>query len=307
MSLNLNHAGLYVSNTKLQLVEVNYRDDKFILENVDEEYFDDFFKPSDKETKIITILQNAYNELVIRKPLKSNLVSFSLPSTFFKVLDIPYDDTLIKNDFEEHLHWEVSVLYPHLPKNETSIQHIKIDKSFLRSGKSLIVLTISKNILRLINKFCQRNNLILKVVDNEHLASNVVIYLDNFNKLEGLYLSIFLRENYFSLVLIERGIPIFFRIKKFRSPEKLANYIYDELEYLASISEETLDIKKTYIFGEAVSNAMIEQLTIQCKINPIKANPFKRIHIDQSIINNSYYTTHFNSFAPAAGLAFRAV
>ena len=67
-----NHAGFNISSSRLQMVEVNFKSDQFHLENVDEVYFNeplDF--THDKETKINSLLQSAYNELLIRKALKS--------------------------------------------------------------------------------------------------------------------------------------------------------------------------------------------------------------------------------------------
>jgi Tfp pilus assembly PilM family ATPase len=112
MSLYKNHAGFQISNSKLRLVEVCNKGDIFSLENVDEEFFFDFLNFNDKETKLISILQNAFNEITLRNQLTSNIVSFTLPSNLFTILDIPYDDALTKKDLQEHINWELSLLMP---------------------------------------------------------------------------------------------------------------------------------------------------------------------------------------------------
>jgi len=79
-----NHAGFNISSSRLQVVEVNFRNDQFFLHNIDEVYFDDHINfLEDKETKITSLLQSAFNELVIKNPLSSSLVSFTLPLSCF--------------------------------------------------------------------------------------------------------------------------------------------------------------------------------------------------------------------------------
>jgi len=63
MALYHNHVGLHISKSKLQLVEVINKNNNFILGNVDEEYFPEFLSFEDRESKIISILQSAFDGL----------------------------------------------------------------------------------------------------------------------------------------------------------------------------------------------------------------------------------------------------
>ena len=70
-----NRAGFNISSSKLQVVEINFESGQFELENVDEAYFNEPLNlENDKETKIASVLQGAFDELLVRKPLKSNLL-----------------------------------------------------------------------------------------------------------------------------------------------------------------------------------------------------------------------------------------
>src|ERR1035438_3985362 len=82
-----NHAGFNISSSRLQVVEINFKSDQFLLENVDEAYFNERLNLEfDKETKINSLLQSAYNEILIRKPFKCNFVSFTVPLDLFHIM-----------------------------------------------------------------------------------------------------------------------------------------------------------------------------------------------------------------------------
>ena len=91
-----NHIGFTISGSKLQLVEIIYKDRQFILDKVDEAYFNEPINmETDKETKIDSLLQGAFNEILIKRPLKSSFASFALPFELFHIMQVPYDNTLL--------------------------------------------------------------------------------------------------------------------------------------------------------------------------------------------------------------------
>jgi Tfp pilus assembly PilM family ATPase len=94
-----NHAGFNITSSKIQLVEINYKESGYILQNIDEVYFDERLKLSeDKETKVLSVLQAAFNEILLRNQLKSKTASFTLPPEIFYNIQIPYDNTLLSQD-----------------------------------------------------------------------------------------------------------------------------------------------------------------------------------------------------------------
>ena len=80
------HAGLNVSGTKLQVVEVLGSPDDVRLDNLNEVIFaEPIDLKSDNETKILTQLQAAFDEFNLSKPVKSRKLSFSLPLELFYI------------------------------------------------------------------------------------------------------------------------------------------------------------------------------------------------------------------------------
>ncbi len=159
-----NHAGFTITNSKLQVVEVNYKNEQYILENIDEAYFNeqlDFEK--DKEAKILSLLQGAFNELLIKKPLSSSSVSFALPLDIFSIIQLPYDNSLLHQDLIEEFKWELSVLFPYLSTKDMVIQYFEIDKNYLVDFHSALIISTYRRYFMLLYKFCQKNNLNLKI------------------------------------------------------------------------------------------------------------------------------------------------
>src|SRR4030042_5738484 len=215
MPIFQSHAGFCITRNKLQLVEIDYRKENFYLENVDEEPFGEEIDSSNRESKFINILQNAYKALSVRKSLNTQNVSFALQHDFFKIIEIPFDNTLTERDLIEHFNWELQLLFPSEIPNDYFVQYVDVDKSNLRKEKYAIILAINRQLLNLINKFCFKNNLVLRLADNIHFATNVFITLDNQSVKNEVYLSILIEEKEFSVIIMDEQIPIHFSVKQY--------------------------------------------------------------------------------------------
>ena len=304
MNLYDNRAGINITGGKIQIVEISRKDKKYFLENVDEEYFGEFLNFDEKETKFISILQNAFNELILRKPLKTANVSFSLPLDFFKVVELPYDENLSEKEISENLKWEFSVLFPFAKPEEFVINFFKVDRIKIRNEKKIIAVAILRKYLRSIRKFCERNNLELKTLDNAHLAANVAAALDEFSLPDEIYLSLYLNEKSFSVSVFSNGTPFYFKIKRLNKISDLNYILNSELESISTFLKRD-KIRKVFVAGENISDTLIERLKEATRLDAVKLHPFKNINAIPAVYNNDFYTGQFNSFASAAGIALR--
>ena len=307
MALFQNHAGFNLFGSKLQLVEVNYKTKNFCLENIDEEYFSEFLDLSIKETKFISVLQNAFDEIILRKPLNTNYVSFSLPHEFFRIAEIPYDATLIGEDLIDHLKWEISLLYPDYEARDYIVQYIDTKSGDNGTAKQAIVIAAIKKYLKIIHKFCVRNNLILKFIDNSHIASNSVIWLDNPASNNDYYVNIMLGRLNLSVILLKDNLPVYFKIKHLQSAADVIPKLLYEMGNLKDKKITLNSVKKVYISGDHISDNIIHRLEKALNISLIKYNPFNYIEANPALHENEFYTDKFNSFTSAAGIALRLI
>ena len=141
MSLYQCHTGLNITGDKIQLVEIEYKDDEIFLSSVEQEYFEEYLEFSNKETKVNSLIQKSFDEINLRKKLKNNVVSISLPLDIFKIVELPYDKSLIRADLIDQFKWEFSVLFPEKIPTEYMIQYIELPPKEINEGDKVIVIS----------------------------------------------------------------------------------------------------------------------------------------------------------------------
>ncbi len=305
MQLFQNNAGFNISKSKLQFVEVNYSENDFYLENVDEEYFSDFIDSSTKETKFVSILQSAFNSLILRSPLKSNIVSFSLPYDFFKIISLPYDNTLIDADLKGLIEWEFSVLFPKLYASDFALRFIKIDDSSLLNKNRIIVYAIEKRILKILHKFAIKNNLTIKFIDNVHLTGNLLIFSDpGFNKLQNS-ISLFVNEESISFIVLEGSSPIYVKTLNYNNISELIPKVSEGFNSINQIGIDSQLIHKAYVITDSISDNIIEQIRTKLNVNLLRVNPFEKIEQNPLIKENDLIQRKILTFSSALGVVLR--
>jgi Tfp pilus assembly PilM family ATPase len=305
MSLFENHAGFTISGIKLQVVEVISSDQHFLLENIDEAYFNESINfQTDKETKIISLIQGAFNELLIRKPLKSKIVSFALPFDLCYVLQIPYDNSLLHQDLIEEFKWEFSVLYPFLSPKDLAIQYLEIYKNIFIDNMTAIIYATERKYLKILHKFCQDNNLNLKFVDNVHLASDRALAANYPKKSNGFILSIYFVNKFLSIILLQNSKPVFHKVYPLQNANEIPELILKEINS-EKLKVNKYSVDRAFISGEELSSSIADTLSKNLGIEFIYLNPFKNIKPNSDLESNKLLMEKFNAFSPAAGIAYR--
>jgi Tfp pilus assembly PilM family ATPase len=313
-----NHIGFSISGSKLQIVEIIYKDRQFILDKVDEAYFNEPVNlETDKETKIDSLLQGAFNEILIKKPLKSSFASFALPFELFHFMQVPYDNTLLHQDLVEEFKWEFSVLYPYISTKDIVLQYIEVEKNNLIAQNTMIAITIQRKYLHMIRNFCKTNNLKLKFIDNIHTASERALTASYLSASKGLTMSIFITNKFLSLIYSLDGKPLYFKVIPLNDAGEIPSLLLNETashefypvgewtqpENYHKIDKNSID--NAFISGEEISETMIQTLSNTLGIALIYFNPFEKIKPDSELYTNKFYLEKNNSFSPAAGIAFR--
>ncbi len=301
-----NHAGFTITDSKLQVVELIYNGSQFILENVDEAYFSEQINfEKDKETKISALLQGAFNELQIKKLLKSTSVSFTLPFDLFHIMQVPYDNTLLHQDLIEEFRWEFSVLYPFIKIDNLVIQYIEIDKNNIYEQSSALVIAIQRKYLDMIHEFAVHNNLNLKFIDNVHLASEKALAVSNSLMEKGLILSVYFNNKHLSLIFSMQGKPFYFKNFPLKGAGEIPSIIRNEITENQHLKVSKNSIDTAFITGDNITDSVVQILRKALDLDFYYFNPFDKIKPNPILYENNCYTEKNNSFSPAAGIAFR--
>ncbi|MBK8945085.1 MAG: pilus assembly protein PilM [Ignavibacteriae bacterium] len=298
-----NQVGINISNTSIQLVEINYKQNKIFLENVDEEFFEDNLDENLKEPKFIHILQNAYNEIILRKPLLASKVQISLPNNFFKIYEIPIDKNLTKNDVIDYINWEFSKLFPTENIKEYSFQKIILETPTYQPFHRFLIYAIKKDLLKRIHKFCTRNNLILKSIDISSIAANSLLI---YNSSLSNYFSLWIDEKNISSSYFTNNNFVFSKSKSYSNIAEILTYINDIFSEIENRNLMKNKISEIIFIGSLFSNELINNIQNSTSLNCKILNPFEELKLDISHFKN---LENLNSvkFNAALGMALRLV
>lgn len=299
-----NHAGINLTDTKLQLVEINYKNESFFLENIDQIFHAEHFSPDIKEENTLNILQQALAKINKKKGIVSKHISFSLPNNFFKIFEVPYDDSLVKKDLLDHFKWELSILYPQSKPEDHLIQHIEVDKCSVRNEKRAIVFAIDKCYVMTLNKFCEQNGFQLKFVDNVHLASNAFLYLEKPLIDNEISLSIYIDQAFSSISAIEGVFPFYFKVIN-HSFTNIFEELTSTVNKLDEFNLSLKDFKRVLLYGQDITEEFENKLKNLFGLPLKKVNPFEKLKAEDQITANPFYKIKFNSFTAATGVAIR--
>lgn len=305
MSAIANQLGLNITEEKLQIVELSYTDDGCYLENIDEEYFEELISAETKEAKFIYILQNAYNEIILRNSINANKVSVSLPLSFFNTFEIPTEQNLTDSDFKEYLDWEFSKLYPGLYKENYIIQSY-VTKSDKNNDDSLnaFVYVIAKSILKIIHKFCVRNELYLKNIDNSHIASTAFLRLKHSQEKQ---LSLFIDNHRVSVILYSNNQFLYYKQKEHKSVAEITLLVKDMIDEVYERYLKFDSLKSVLLFGNIHSEKLKNELEKTLELSIQTVNPFEQMKTTLNLVGNKFYEENNIKFSSATGMALRLV
>ncbi|GAB6281790.1 MAG: hypothetical protein STSR0008_05320 [Ignavibacterium sp.] len=306
MLVNKDRIGFNVSKSKLQLIEIVKQNNEFYIENIDESYFNELLNfNEDKETKILSNLQLAFNDLNLKNNLKSQIASFSLSPHFFYIYQIPYENSLLSKDLLKEIKWEFSILYPFLDSNDFIFQFYEVEKNPLKIENTIIVLAINKKSANVISNFCKNNNLKLSTIDYAHFASDLSLSLSSLELQNSLVLSLYFSDNILSIELLYNRKPIFLEVISVQDISKINQIINENLFYRDDINLEKKNISQVFISGENVSRNFVNYLEKKLEKKFNLFNPLSFVKVKSQVIKNINYLEKNNSFSSAAGIAYR--
>jgi len=301
-----NQTGLSITSLKLKVVELSNNGNGFTVENVDEAYFSEPVNfDKDKETKIYSVLQNAYNELLIKRPFRLSSVSLALPSELFHVMHIPYDNSLLNEDLIEEFKWEFSVNFPYLNARDLVIQYFEMEKNNFINYNSAVVIGIQRRYLQFFSTFCEKNELQLKFIDNAHFASERALAYNYPIQSKGLVLSVYIADNYLSLIFLFKGKPVNCKLIPLANASEIVPILQEELNTSEFVHGNRDILDGVFINGEDITDSLVSTLEELVEVEFIKFNPFEKFDFNPALSKNRRFTENYNSFGAAAGIAFR--
>ena len=301
-----NRLGLNLSESKVQVVELIFANNEYVINTLDEVYYDEPLQfETDKETKLLLTIQSAFNEVLIKGLISTTDASFSLPLHCFTFFQVPYDNTLMLNDLEDQFRWEFSVLFPLKKEAEYQFQFYEMEKSIFVKEPKAIVIAVKKKLIDLLYTFCDRNNFILTTVDCNHFAFDKSVQLIEEQREKGITGSIYIEGSLVSFELLFEQKPIFLKVFSIKNKTDFVHEIKAILENEIPIDLSEYEINKCFLGGDEVTISFVTHLEEQLGIPCYSVNPFINFTTSEDFENEKYFSEKAHSFAAAAGIAFR--
>jgi Tfp pilus assembly PilM family ATPase len=301
--LFLDHIGINITTSKIQIVQVSFSNNEFILENINEKYFSEFLDFNAEKTRIISLMQNAFDEISSKKNLRNKYYSFTLPQNVFRTVQLPIENTLLDFDLVEHFKWEYSVLFPEVSQDELVLQFIKVGEG----NPSAIISGTLKKYIEILKEFCDLYEANIKYVDNAHFASDNLLAYETGIPGNLFVLSLYLSNEYMSLDLLQNNKPVKFTTVPLRHSSEIIQVINKFIKNTRILNNNDKLISRIYIAGDSIPDSLISGIKTEFNFEVCFVNPFNKIKHSSFLTDNKFISPGFNSFSSAAGIAFRLI
>lgn len=306
MKLTECHAGINITSEKFQLVEFEKNSGLIKLVNIIEVPFErkiDFEKF--RELEILTELQKAFDKIQSSLNLKSNTVSFSIPAKLFLFHQTPYDNSLLKNDLLDEFRWQLSVLYPFTISSNLAIQFIEILKNPVIDTNTALIIALSRKYIQLIKTFCLNNRFQVRFIDSAHLAAARTLKHFNTDSQDGISALIQIDSESVSVIFLFEGKIVYSKTGLVSGQVDVLNFIDKEFRStkFKRINRNVLSL--VLLTGENNLKDIVPPLQKIVNQVPAVFNPFANLQVENSIIENLFLKDLNNTFASAAGAAFK--
>ncbi len=298
-----NNLGINLSTTKIQVVETLNEGDKFRVENIDEEHFENLISFDEKEARLVDVLQSAFNEILLRKtPLAKN-VAVALPAGLFKVFQTPFDSRLLREELRQQQKWEFEKLVPYENAEDFILREIQVEKFPLLDYGELCTIALKRKFLIALHRFFARNKFKLNIVDHSQLALIPIFKI--FYPDEKLILSIQISDLNFSAMLLNRGKPLIFKSFKIEDVSQFGSKINLMMKEISNRGIDAAKIQKAFLSGDGISDSILSKINDEFTFQPVKMNPFNNINFNESLKESKYFSERYFSFASAFGISLR--
>jgi len=297
-------AGINVTSSRLQIVEIEKESDKLLVTNIGQTFISPSinFEEQD-ETALASKLQTAFDEINIQNPINSKVVSFTLPPELFITIQLPYDNNLIQDEITEEFRWEISQLFPFLASEELAIKYYNLGKDILPGNNNALVIALNKKYLLLLKNFCAKNNLNPRLVDNASITANGFMNT-YFTAQDSIYVNIYNSKSSITLFINISSKPAY--VKVFQKTR--IDFLDSIIKILSKDRIKNLLFKSTkyaFFFGDDIGTELQSEFQLKTGLEFVKFNPFKIVQFKPDVKDTGISSEQYSTFTAATGIAAR--
>lgn len=300
-------AGINITASRLQFVEVEKESDQLVVSNIGQTFISPPINFEDQiEGNIQNQLQTAFDEIKIRNPFNSTIASFTLPPELFITIQLPYDSNLNQKEIREEFNWEVSQLFPFIPIADLAIKFYELEKGLSPGKCNALVVALSKKHLLLIKYFCLKNNLTPKLVDNASITANSFLNSSAITGKDSVTVNIFNSRHSTTLFINISSKPVYVKVFQ-KQEDRIISRIIDDLSKENFKKVLSSPLTNAFISGEEIGTDLLYEIQNSTGLEFKKFNPFNFLRVKPGIPSNEISEELYNTFTSAAGIASRFI
>jgi Tfp pilus assembly PilM family ATPase len=296
-------AGINVTSSRLQFVEIEIESDKLLVTNIGQTFISPSINFEEQiETELLGQLQTAFDEISIQNPVNSTVVSFTLPPELFITIQLPYDNNLTQAEITEEFRWEISQLFPFLTSQELAIKFYELGKEILPGNNNALVIALNKKYLLLLKNFCSKNKLNPRLVDNASITANGFIN-NYFSAQDSVTVNIYNSKNSITLFINISSKPVYVKVfQKTNDFTKPVTKVLSEDKIKDILSKST---KYAFFSGDDIGTDLQSEFQRTTGLEFIKFNPFDIIQFKPDLQSSGLSAEQYSTFTAATGIAAR--
>ncbi|MBE0570442.1 MAG: pilus assembly protein PilM [Ignavibacteriaceae bacterium] len=300
-------AGINITASRLQFVEVEKESDQLVVSNIGQTFISPPINFEDPvEANISNQLQTAFDEIKIRNPVNSTISSFTLPPELFITIQLPYDANLNQKEIREEFNWEVSQLFPFRPIDDLAIKFYELEKGLLPGKHNALVVALNKKYLLLIKYFCLKNNLTPRLVDNASITANSFLNTSAIAEKALVTVNIFNSRHSLTLFINISSKPVYVKVFQ-KQDDGVITRIIEVLSQENFRNVLSTPLKKAVLSGEDIGADSLSELHKATGLEFKKFQPFDLLRFKTGLQIHEISEEHYNTFTSAAGIASRFI
>lgn len=314
--------GINIIDDLIRVVEVSASRNQYEILNLVQEKAEfplmDFHDSNFDEAAAEKMLVQHLEEIIRKNGMLSQKAVFTLDSRNVLIKKVPVDADLTGVELKEQIQWEAEQ-YIRGDLADFVLDYNHLQASPAQNGSEVLLVLVRKDIVQFLTRVFSQTTLNLEVIDIDIFAA-IRALKNNYDLSENDKVALIdVGKEVAKIVLIAKGdyflsTEVVFDFGDAGGPgadfvnEQIAKAISTDLRRMVldhKMACSIEDITQIYFYGDNVQTGLVENLQGQYNIRTSNVNPFRKVRISATTVDEALVRNCPETFAVSVGAALR--
>lgn len=313
--------GVCFSDKKVKLVEVEFSGGQYQINRImqlDANLPKNFFSGLDLNESSISQMSAILNQTIDKAGLKLSKTVLTLDSRMVMVKKVPVDSDLPEQEMKNQINWEAEQYVPH-SADDYIIDYNQLKGADEKPFNELLLVMVRRAVVDFWLRVFKNTQLELSIVDVDLFAAIRAIKSNyEYQKNEKIGLVDIGKEKVKITLMIE-GDYFFSSEFDFHSTDRSVSSPEPDVDDLSRLISKELrriildnklgtyvdDLDRIFLYGEKVSEDLVEGLQNAYNVRINKVNPFRKVRFLSSEVGGNFVRNSPETFVVCVGAALR--